>query len=129
MGYKFINTDATKFSAQLGVGYRSLRPEELTKDASGAVIGRTLEPSDGSAVVTAGLLYSQALTATTTVSDQLLVESGSSDTLTTNTLALAVKISTKLALSVGYNIQNNSNPPAGLKKLDTLETVNLVYAF
>ena len=129
LGYKFIDSDATKFSAQLGVGYRTLRPEELTKDASGAVIDRTLAPSESSAVVTAGLLYSQALTATTSVSDKLLVESGSSDTLTTNTLALAVKISTKLALSLGYNIQNNSNPPAGLKKLDTLETVNLVYAF
>jgi putative salt-induced outer membrane protein YdiY len=47
----------------------------------------------------------------------------------TNTLALAVKISTKLALSVGYNVQDNDNPPGGVKKLDTLETVNLVYAF
>ena len=63
------------------------------------------------------------------MSDKLLVESGSNDTLVTNTLALAVKISTKLALSVGYNVQNNSNPPAGLKKLDSLETLNLVYSF
>ena len=47
----------------------------------------------------------------------------------TNTLALAVKISGKLALSLGYNIQNNSNPPPGRKKLDSLETVNLVYSF
>jgi len=69
------------------------------------------------------------LSGSTTLSDKLLVESGSNDTLVTNTLALAVKISTKLALSVGYNVQNNSNPPAGLKKLDSLETLNLVYSF
>jgi len=46
------------------------------------------------------------------------VESGSQDTLVTNTLALAVKVSAKLALSVGYALQDNTNPPAGLQKLD-----------
>jgi len=40
-----------------------------------------------------------------------------------------VKISTKLALSVGYTVQDNTKPPAGLKRVDTLETVNLVYSF
>jgi putative salt-induced outer membrane protein YdiY len=30
---------------------------------------------------------------------------------------------------VGYTLQDNTKPPAGLKKLDSLETVNLVYAF
>src|SRR5579862_2076422 len=90
---------------------------------------RTLEPAEGDAIGTVGVNYSQALTNTTTLSDKLLVESGSSDTLITNALALAVKISTKLALSVGYSIQDNTKPPAGLKKLDTLQTVNLVYAF
>jgi putative salt-induced outer membrane protein YdiY len=58
-----------------------------------------------------------------------LIESGSTDTLVTNALAPAVTIFTKLALSVGYNIQDNTKPPAGLKKLDTLETINLVYAY
>jgi putative salt-induced outer membrane protein YdiY len=42
---------------------------------------------------------------------------------------VAVKISTKLSLSVGYTVQDNTAPPAGLKKVDTLETLNLVYAF
>jgi putative salt-induced outer membrane protein YdiY len=38
-------------------------------------------------------------------------------------------MSQKLALSVGYAIQDNTKPPAPLKKLDTVETLNLVYAF
>ena len=54
---------------------------------------------------------------------------GSSDTLVTNALAVAVKVSTKLALSVGYALQDNTKPPAGLKRVDSLETVNLVYSF
>jgi putative salt-induced outer membrane protein YdiY len=47
----------------------------------------------------------------------------------TNDLALAVKISTKLALSVGYNIQDNTRPPGDLKKLNTLQTIDLVCSF
>ena len=129
VGYKLINEATTKLDVQLGVGYRELRPELLTKDATGAVVARTPEASESGAVATAGLAYSQALTDTTTLSDKLLVEYGSTDTLITNTIALTVKVSTKLALSLGYNIQDNSAPPAGLKKLDTLTTANLVYSF
>ena len=40
LGYKLIDTATTKLSAQVGVGYQRLRPEELTKDAAGAVVGR-----------------------------------------------------------------------------------------
>jgi putative salt-induced outer membrane protein len=76
-----------------------------------------------------GVNFAQILTKTTTLTDKMLVESGSDDTLITNTLAIAVKVSTKLALSVGYNVQDNTSPPVGAKHVDTLETVNLVYAF
>ena len=93
------------------------------------MIGRQLEAREGEAIGTLGVNYSQSLTATTTLTDKLLVESGSQDTLVTNTLALAVKVSAKLALSVGYALQDNTNPPAGLQKLDRLETLNLVYSF
>src|SRR5882762_11305977 len=80
VGYKIFDTDATKLSAQIGVGYRRLRPEELTIGPSGAVAKRTLRPAEGSAVGTFGATYSQALTSTTTLTDKLLVESGSTDT-------------------------------------------------
>ncbi len=129
LGYKLIYTEATKLDVQAGVGYKKLRPEELTKNAAGAVIARTLEPAQSGAIGTVGVNYSQALSSTATLSDKLLIESGSSDTLITNALALSVKIAAKLALSVGYSIQDNTKPPPGLKKLDTLETVNLVFAF
>lgn len=129
LGYKILNTDTTKLSAQVGVGYRQLRPEELVKDSSGAVTDRILQPSSSGAVVTAGVDYSQALTGTTTLSNKFLIESGSSDTLITDALALTVKMSTRLALSLGYGLQDNTKPPAGLKRIDTVETVNLVFAF
>jgi putative salt-induced outer membrane protein len=129
VGYKLINAGDTKLSVQAGVGYRELRPEDLTKDSAGAVVGRTLLPSDNSVVFTAGLDYTQALTGTTTLSNKLLVETGSGDTLITDGLALTVKMSTRLALSLGYSLQDNTNPPDGLKKIDSVETANLVFAF
>jgi putative salt-induced outer membrane protein YdiY len=57
------------------------------------------------------------------------VEHGSTNTLSHDEIALAVKMSSKLALSVGYAITDNSNPPAPLKKVDTVTTVNLVFSF
>lgn len=129
LGYKIFDTDARKLSVQLGAGYRRERPELLFKNAAGVVYGRTPEDSEGSAIATIGLDYAQKLTSTTTLTDTFLTEAGGGDTTITNALALAVKVSTKLALSVGYNIVDNTSPPPGLKKLDTVETLNLVYSF
>jgi len=128
VGYKIIATETTKLDAQVGVGYQVLRPEDITK-LNGVVVNRTLLPSQNGIAETAAVNYSQALTGTTTLTDKLAVTSSSADTLVTNTLAVAVKISTKMALSVGYTLQDNTKPPAGLKRIDTLETLNLVYAF
>jgi putative salt-induced outer membrane protein YdiY len=128
VGYKFIATDTTKLDAQVGVGYQVLRPENIDKP-NGVVLGRTLLPSESGIAETAAVNYSQALSSTTTLTDKLAVTASSADTLVTNALAVAVKVSTKLALSVGYALQDNTKPPAGLKRIDTLETVNLVYSF
>jgi putative salt-induced outer membrane protein len=129
IGYKLIDAADTKLSVQAGVGYRELRPEDLIKDNTGAVVERVLLPTDNSAVFTVGLDYTQAFTSTTSLSDKLLVEAGSGDTLITDTLALTVKMSTRLALSLGYSLQDNTKPPDGLKKIDSVETANLVFAF
>jgi putative salt-induced outer membrane protein YdiY len=31
--------------------------------------------------------------------------------------------------ALGYGVKDNTEPPPGLKKIDTVETVNLQYAF
>jgi putative salt-induced outer membrane protein len=128
-GYKLINTDDTKLTAQVGAGYRRLRPEIIDKDPTGVVISRTLLDATGEAIGTVGVDFSHAFTKTTTFTNKFLMEAGSSDTLLHDELALTVKMSDKLALSVGYGITDNTKPPAPLKKLDTVETVNLVFGF
>jgi putative salt-induced outer membrane protein len=115
-GYKFIDTDRTKFSGQAGAGYRR---SKLTP--SGAV--------DSGAIFRGDLKFEHALTDTTKILDTFVVEAGSDNTFASNLLALQVKMSDKFALSVGLDVRHNTDPPAGLKKTDTLTTVNLVYAF
>jgi putative salt-induced outer membrane protein len=129
LGYKFIDNASTKLAAQVGVGYRALRPEELIKDDTGAVVERIPEETQSEVVGTAGVDFEHAFNNSTKITDKLLVESGSSNTSTKNQLALEVKMSKKLSLAAGYGITSNSKPPAGLKKTDTVTTLNLVYAF
>ncbi len=127
IGYKFIDTDATKLAGTFGIGYRRLRPENLTKDSAGHVIAREKLDSEGDAVATAGLDFSHALTANTKVLNKFAIETGSKNTMVANDLALQVSMSDALALSVGYGIRYNTDPPVGAKKSDQLTTLNLVY--
>jgi putative salt-induced outer membrane protein len=130
LGYKLVNTDDTKLTVQLGGGYRRLRPEIIDKDqATGAVISRTPLDATTEPIAVAGVDFSQTITKTTIFTNKFLMEAGSSDTLLHDQLALTVKMSNKLALSVGYGITDNTKPPAPLKKIDTLASVNLVFGF
>jgi putative salt-induced outer membrane protein len=130
VGYKFIDSDDDKLTAQVGAGYRRLRPETINKDpVSGAVVSRVPLDASGEAIGTVGTDYLHKFTPTTTLTNKFLVEYGSTNTLAHDEIALAVKMSTRLALSVGYAVTDNSKPPAPLKKVDTVTTVNLVFAF
>jgi len=129
LGYKLLNGDDTKLTLQVGAGYRRLRPETIVKDDSGEVISRTPLDATGEAIGTVGVDFSHAFNKTTVFTNKFLSEAGSDNILLHDELALTVKMSDKLALSVGYTIIDNTKPPAPLKKLDTLTSVNLVFGF
>jgi len=129
LGYKIIDSNSMKLSAQAGVGYRSLQPETIIKDPTGVVISRTPLGVENDAILTAGVDFSYAFNKSTTLTDKFLMEAGSSNIMLHDEIALNVKMSTKLTLSVGYGITDNTKPPAPLKQLDTVATVNLVFAF
>jgi putative salt-induced outer membrane protein len=128
-GYKFLDTATNKLSAQIGVGYRQLRPEQLTMNASGAVTARTLGDSSGTIIGTAGFDFTHSFNPITKLSDKFLAESGSGNTSLENDLALVISMAKTLAISVGFTFLENTQPPVGLKKVNTLTTLNLVYAF
>ncbi len=128
-GRKLIDTDTTKLIAQLGVGYGQVRPELLTKDALGNIIGRIKEDKENAAVVQSEIKFEQVLSKTTKLTDDFKVTYGNFNTYLRNDLALAVSINTKLALSLAYTVIHNTSPPAETYATDTLTTVNLAYSF
>lgn len=129
LGYKFVDSDTTKLTGTLGAGYRRLQPEELLKTPDGRVYARLPGESTSDGVVSGGLEYLQQVTQTTKLTDKLLVQSGGQNTALANDFAVVVNINASLALSVGYGLRYNSNPPFGTKTTDQLTTVNLVYNF
>ena len=115
MGHKFIDTEATRLSGQAGVGYKFWE-----------VIG-TPSDKDSSVVGTAGLDFRHQLTGTTSVFNKFGAEVASDNNFLQDELGFAVKVSDRIALSLGYAVRHNTDPPAGFRKTDTLSTVNLVY--
>lgn len=127
-GFNLIQTPATQLSTELGVGYRRQEPEILVTNAIGGVIARTREPVVNDAVVQAVVKYEHSITSSTKLLNTLLVESGASDTTTTDNLSLQVKVDASLSLAVGMQLVNNTSPPPGsARHTDSVMTVNLVY--
>jgi putative salt-induced outer membrane protein len=127
LGYKFIDTGATQLTAQAGAGYRRLRPEILVKDDIGAVISRTEQPEESDAILDAGVAYEHDFNQYTKLLAAVTVQAGSQNTLTNADAALQVKMTDRLALSAGYKLIDNSSPPPGSGRRDTLTTLGLVY--
>ena len=127
VGYKFVDTDATKLAAQIGAGYRRLQPEILVKDDIGGVISRTEQPEESHAILDAGLAFEHDFNKATKIIATATMQSGKDNTLTDARVALQVKMNDRLALSAGYKMIDNSNPPPGSGHRDTLTTLGVVY--
>jgi putative salt-induced outer membrane protein len=133
LGYKFIDGKDTTLSAQVGAGFRQIRPELLNTAPTGEVTARFPQDTTRSGIGTAEIDFMHKFSASTTLTDKYYMEAGAGNTMLQNTLQLAVKMTTKLALTIGYQVIDNTNPPAGsvppLKKVDQLTTVNLQFSF
>jgi len=127
VGYKFIDTDATKLTAQIGAGYRRLRPEILVKDDIGGVISRTEQPEQSDAIFDAGIAFEHNFNKATKLLAAVTMQSGNENTLTNANVALQVKMTDRFALTAAYRLIDNSSPPPGSGRRDTLTTLGLVY--
>lgn len=115
-GYKFYDTEDTKLSVELGVGYRR------TED-------RLTQEEEGDAILRGGMNYENKITDNTLVYDKLLVESGSDNTFIQNELGVKVAMNASLALSVAYLVRYNTDVDPPLESTDELLTANLVFSF
>ncbi len=135
VGYQIFNDDNTKFTVQGGVGYLWLRKEYLVKDDIGGVTARLdYDPTTGipyeaehNVAFNGAANFEHNFNASTKLLAGVGVLSSTDNTRTAATIALQVKMSTRLALAAGYQITNNSKPPAGSGKNDSLMTLSLVY--
>ena len=128
LGYSIVKLADATLDAQVGVGYRRLRPEQLVTQPDGDVTRTPLDEECG-AVATATIKGSYAFNSVTKLTDVLAAQSGSDNTMVQNDLNLQVNMSKALAITAGYEVIHNTSPPAGLTKTDTLVTFNLTYAF
>jgi putative salt-induced outer membrane protein len=126
-GRRMIDTNQTKLSMQIGAGFRMLRPEDLVRDDNNEVIQRIPGERDQDVVGNGSLTFEHNFNDATKVRNTLLVESGRANTLGRNDIALEVKMTEVLALSVALSVRHNTAPQDGLKRTDTLTTINLVY--
>lgn len=127
IGYKFIDTEPTKLSAQIGAGIKRSEEQTLVKNEADEVIDRIEGDTMTSALVTMGGNFEHALTATTKIVDKLVVEVARDNTFMQNDLALQVAINSRFSLSVGYGVRKNTHPAPDSDAVDTITTLNLVY--
>lgn len=125
VGRRFMDTPNTTVVGTVGAGYKFLETRDAFDEETGALI--EAGQSDREVVFRSTIDFEHKFTATTSLVDKFIIESGQENTFTQNDLSLQVKMTDVLALAVGYGIRHNSNPPAEFKKTDTLTTINLVY--
>ena len=127
-GYIALKDERNELSFEVGPGYKRYRPADIDVVTNGSIT-HVHQPIE-SEVVGRGLVnYKFKLSENTAFEDTLLVEAGSDNTYLQNDISLAVSMTSKLALKVGFQVRHNSDVLPGTKKTDTLTTTNLVYSF
>ena len=115
-GYKLIDRESHQLTGEIGPG---LRHSELREsgDSETELIGR------------GALNYSWQISETAALTNDFLVETGSSNTFLENAVSLEVAINSALSLKTGVSVRHNTDVEPGRDKTDYQSTVNLVYSF
>ena len=116
-GRQLMKSENHELKGEIGAGYRN-QEDRLSGESEGELIARFL------------LDDAWHVFSTTTWTNRLLIETGSSNTFTQFNTGVAVAMTDKMALKVGFELRNNSTvPPGESDKTDTTTSVNLVYNF
>jgi putative salt-induced outer membrane protein len=127
-GYIALKDERNELSFEIGPGYKRYRPADVDVVVDGVLVPQQ-QPTESEMVARGLVNYKLKLTTNTAFEDTLLVEAGSKNTYLQNDAGVAVSMTKKLALKVGFQIRHNSDVLPGVKKMDTLTTTNLVYSF
>ena len=127
-GYIALKDARNELSFEIGPGYKEYRPAALPVLVNGTTV-KQVQPVEHEIVARGLVNYKFRLTDNTSFEDTFLTEAGSKNTYIQNDAGLAVSMTKKLALKVGFQVRRNSDVLPGIKKTDTLTTTNLVYNF
>lgn len=116
LGYRFVYTDRMTFALEFSTGYRH-------GELRGVVNDDDLIFARGTATVDYQLSDQAKLT------NEALVTGDNQRVRMEDTLSVTSTLIRDIALRASLNARYVSNPPVGIKKLDTLSKVALVYAF
>ena len=114
-GRRLIDTAAHVLNAEIGAGARQLDVADGT--------------SEDEVIVRGGLDYTWAFSETAQFTQDLVVESGDTNTYLESVTAIKATLIGDLALVASYTIKNNSEVPAGTEETDTYSALSLEYAF
>ncbi len=127
-GYIALKDERNELSFEIGPGYKRYRPEDVDLVVDGVLVPQR-QPTEGEVVARGLVNYKYKLTDNTSFENTLLMEAGSKNTYLQNDAGLAVNMTRKLALKVGFQVRHNSDVVPGTRKTDTLTTTNVVYSF
>lgn len=125
-GYIALKTQRTELSFEIGPGFKEYQPADTTITVNG--VSQPYTQGRQKEAVARGLVnYKYRLTSSTTFDNTFLMEAGSKDKYFQDDAGLAVSMTKKLSLKVGYEVRHHSTVLPGVKKTDTLATTNIVY--
>ncbi len=127
-GYIALKDERNELSFEIGPGYKRYRPADTDMLVDGEIV-HVHQPIESEMVARGLVNYKFKISENTAFEDTLLAEAGSKNTYLQNDAGLAVSMTKKLALKVGFQVRHNSDVQPGTKKTDTLTTTNLVYSF
>ncbi|MGY3040766.1 putative salt-induced outer membrane protein [Rhodanobacter sp. TND4EL1] len=127
-GYIALKDGRNELSFEIGPGYKRYRPADVDVVVNGMVVHQQ-QPTQSEMVGRGLINYKFKITDNTSFEDTFLMEAGSKNTYLQNDAGLAVSMTKKLALKVGFQVRHNSDVLPATKKTDTLTTTNLVYSF
>jgi len=118
-GHQLMKSEKHELRGEIGAGYRKLE-ERVSGKSSSEAIARFL--LDDSWQVFQSTLWT----------NRLLVEAGSSNTFTQFNTGLAVSMTDRFALKLGFEVRHNTDVPTTIEdseNTDTVTSANLVYNF
>jgi len=116
-GRQLMKSEKHELKAEIGAGYRRLDERESGDSSSEAIMRFLLDDS-------------WQVFKTTKWTNRVLVETGSSNTFTQFNSGLAVSMTDRFAIKLGFEARHNTSiPPGDTEETDTVTSANLVYNF